>query len=101
MPIKKNPGPKGGFVATYGGKKRIFKTKSEAEKWADTFIMKKLPKRAARARGVPPSEPDKLPRKRVAGKAGHIKPKKKKRKSDQTKATSDRLWRSQRYLNTL
>ena len=32
MPIKKKPGPKGGFVATYGGKSRTFKTRAAAEK---------------------------------------------------------------------
>ena len=37
MPIKKKPGPKGGFVATYGGKTRTFKTRAAAEKWASQF----------------------------------------------------------------
>ena len=37
MPIKKKPGPKGGFVATYGGKSRTFKTRAAAEKWASQF----------------------------------------------------------------
>ena len=37
MPIKKKPGPKGGFVATYGGKSRTFKTRVAAEKWASQF----------------------------------------------------------------
>ena len=37
MPIKKKPGPRGGFVATYGGKSRTFKTRAAAEKWASQF----------------------------------------------------------------
>jgi len=37
MPIKKKPGPKGGFVATYGGKSRTFKTRAAAEKWAAQY----------------------------------------------------------------
>ena len=34
MPVKKMPGPKGGYRATYGGKTRNFKTRNAAEKWA-------------------------------------------------------------------
>ena len=37
MPIKKKPGPKGGFTATYGGVTRNFKTRPPAEKWALQF----------------------------------------------------------------
>jgi len=104
MPIKARPGPKGGgFVATYGGKKRTFKTRAEAEKWADTYkvggknFSLGKPTKVPRARTSPSEDPDKPYRKRPAGKKGYVAPKKKKRKSAQTKSTSDRLWRTQRY----
>ena len=45
MPIRKKPGPKGGFVATYGGVTRNFKTRDAAEKWAKKY---KNPKRTSR-----------------------------------------------------
>jgi len=34
MPIRKMPGPKGGYRATYGGVTRNFKTRAAAEKWS-------------------------------------------------------------------
>jgi len=37
MPIKK---VKGGFVASYAGKSRTFKTRAAAEKWASKFTGK-------------------------------------------------------------
>ena len=98
MPIKKNPGPKGGFVAKYGGETRTFKTRAAAEKWADKYKYKSSPaKPTPRSRPSPEPEPVKPYRKRPAGKEGYIAPKKKKRKSAQTKSTADRLWRTQRW----
>jgi len=37
MPIKKIPGPKGGYRATYGGVTRNFATRAAAEKWASKY----------------------------------------------------------------
>ena len=39
MPVKKMPGPKGGYRATYGGVTRNFKTRNSAEKWAEKYKM--------------------------------------------------------------
>ena len=55
MAVKKIPGPKGGYRATYGGKTRLFKTKKAAEDWAKTFNVasrksKPRPKRAGPGR---------------------------------------------------
>ena len=37
MPVKKMPGPKGGYQATYGGVTRNFSTRAAAEKWATKY----------------------------------------------------------------
>lgn len=46
MPIRKKDG---GFVATYAGRSRTFKTKAAAEKWAEKYTGKT--KTAAYKRG--------------------------------------------------
>ena len=52
MPVKKMPGPKGGFTATYGGVTRNFPTRAAAEKWATNYKNPKVG--AAPRRGAGP-----------------------------------------------
>lgn len=52
MPVKKMPGPKGGYQATYGGVTRNFKKRDAAEKWAEQYKRPKVG--AAPRRGAGP-----------------------------------------------